>query len=124
MRQLVFLIPALVFVACATHPPPADKPLFDDVPVAEGLSYDRWTGNRTSSGHIRVGTQELSGRRGIKDVAQFYRTALPAHGWTLQRDEPGPPAKLSFVKKEEQCDIEVASAQDGVAVVVRLGYKK
>ncbi len=123
MRQTIFLIPALIFVACASNAPAQELRRFDDLPIPEGLTYERWSGNVSPSG-LRVGTQEHAGKRGVKDVAKFYRDTLPAHGWQLAGDEPGDPAKLSFVKKEEKCDVVVAGTADGVKVTVKLDYKK
>jgi predicted small lipoprotein YifL len=136
MRRAFVVVALGALAACGGKPPieRADSPgiekaTFQDVPIPDGLNYDRGTGHKTPDGSIRVYTQELSGRRSLEEVAAFYRGTLPKHhGWWLTNETPGPPAKLSFVKGKEMCDVTITPTQStptagGVSVVVKLDYR-
>ncbi len=121
MTRTIFLVLALA-AGCSQNPPaPQGKVNFQDVPIPGGLNYDEGYGNATPSGNIRVYTQELSGKKRPEEIAKFYRETLPIHGWTVGADDG---RKLSFTKKEERCDVEIASTADGVKVKVKLDYGK
>ncbi|MBI2930770.1 MAG: hypothetical protein HYY16_03895 [Planctomycetes bacterium] len=128
MKRTIFTFGILTLAACGQVGKPADSPLrekavFQDVPVPEGLTYDAGTGRTTPAGNIRVYTQEFSGNRKLEDIVTFYRQTLPLHGWSLSGEEGKDPVKLVFLKKDEQCVVNVASHQGGVKVGVKLDYK-
>lgn len=118
----------LVLLAACKEPPIQTPPspsttgrLFEDLPVPEGFTYSENISNTNPTGAFRVITQKLRGpNRRIEGAVNYYKAALPPHRWELEREDgkaPGP-VKLSFVKKEERCRIEISDESPTVVRVV------
>ena len=58
---------------------------------------------------------------------KFYKEAFPVHGWTLQSEEGDlrDAVRLSFVKKDERCVVDVKDAsQTLVRSTLRVSRKE
>ncbi|MBI4564559.1 MAG: hypothetical protein HY716_07710 [Planctomycetes bacterium] len=126
MKILSATAACLLMAACASTPssPGVEKAVFPDLPAAEGLKYDAGYGQSTPSGEIRTYRQEYSGSRRLADVAQFYRDALPKHGWTPAGSEGENPMTLRFEKKAEAVTIGLDGRGPLLKVTVNVGLKK
>jgi hypothetical protein len=114
--------------ACAEGPkvvqplPPGNASLHPDLPSPQGFVFVENQSHSSPTGSFRVVNQTLEGKeRRVEGAVKFYKEAFPAHGWTLEKEEGQAPGtiRLSFVKKEERCRIEISEPTRAV-VTVRL----
>ena len=119
MRFLALLLP-LALAACE-NPPKVMNPdspstvgaLHADLPAPNGFVYVKNVGDTNPTGAFRVLTQILEGKeQRVEAAAQFYKQAFPTHGWTLESEEGSArdAVRLSFLKKEERCRVEIKDA--------------
>ena len=116
MRFLV--LPILLILAACENPPKVVQPdspstlgaLHPDLPAPGGFVYVKNVGDTNPSGTFRVLTQVLEGKdQRVEAATKFYKETFPAHGWTLEGQEgtPKDTVRLSFVKKQERCRVEI-----------------
>lgn len=115
------LLSATLLLAACENPPKVVTPdspstrgaVHADLPAPQGFVYTENIGDKNPAGTFRVLTQALSGKdQRVDGAVAFYKQALPGHGWTLEKEEGDARSavRLSFVKKEERCRIEVKDA--------------
>jgi hypothetical protein len=119
---------AALLASCAEGPkvvqplPPGNASLHPDLPAPQGFVFVENQSHSSPTGSFRTVNQVLEGKeRRVEGALQFYKEAFPVHGWTLEKEEGRPPGpiRLSFVKKEERCRIEISESSPTV-VAVRL----
>ncbi len=95
----------------------------EDLPPPEGFTYapNECFGNTSPTGAFRVWTQVLRGNRRVEQAVNFYKEVFPRHKWTLEKEEGNPKtdARLSFVKQDERCRIEVKD-ESATSVLIKL----
>jgi hypothetical protein len=108
-------------------PPPGSQALQEDLPAPHGFELKDNQTHTNPTGAFRVVKQYLQGRnRKIDYVVGFYEETFPKHGWTLEKkggDLKNGPASLSFLKKDERCDIEVKD-ETSATVGIRLNVTR
>ncbi len=127
MRLWPFAVIAVAFAACKEprivqpEPPMEVGKLQEDLPLPEGFTCSENYGNKNPTGDFRVWTQVMRGNRRVEQAVAFYKEAFPKHKWTLEKEEGNlkTEARLSFVKREERCNIEIKD-ESATSVVIRL----
>lgn len=123
-----------LLASCAEGPPQVVQPLppghaalHPDLPAPQGFVFVENQSHSSPTGSFRVVHQVLEGKeRRVDGAVKFYKEAFPTHGWTLEKEEGQPPGpvRLSFVKKEERCRIEISeSSRTVVAVRLKVNRK-
>lgn len=128
-----WVLPALLALAACENPPKVVQPdspstvgaTHIDLPAPRGFVYVQNIGDTSPTGAFRVVTQVLEGKdQRLPAAVAFYKEAFPAQGWTLEGEEAGPrDARLSFVKKQERCKIEIKDAPDKVTSTLKVNRK-
>lgn len=110
-------------------PPMAVGTVHEDLPPPEGFSYvpNECFGNTSPTGAFRVLTQVMRGNRRVEQAVAFYKEVFPArHKWVLEKEEGNPrnDARLTFVKQDERCVIEIKdTSQTNVQIRVKVNRK-
>jgi hypothetical protein len=107
-------------------PPMTVGTVHEDLPPPEGFTYVDNYGNTSPTGSFRVLTQTMRGNRRVELAVSFYKEVFPRHKWTLEKEEGNlkTDAKLSFVKNDERCRIEIRDeSQTSVLVKLKVDRK-
>lgn len=113
-----WILPALLALAACENPPKVltpDSPstvgaVHVDLPAPQGFVYVKNISDSSPTGAFRVVNQVLEGRnQRVQAAVDFYKQAFPAQGWSLEKEEGSArdAVRLSFVKKEERCRVEI-----------------
>jgi hypothetical protein len=102
-------------------PPMSVGVVHEDLPAPEGFSYVDNFGNTSPTGAFRVLTQTMRGNRRVEQAVNFYKEVFPRHKWTMEKEEGNlkTDARLSFVKGDERCGIEIKD-ESQTSVFIRL----
>jgi hypothetical protein len=126
-KTLALALALLAALGCraTTNPtsPGVENEVFNDLPAAPGMTYDKGYGYKSPPGQLRSYEQQYSGSRRIEDVKAFYEQALPHHGWTLKNSSGGDPATLTFENKMEKVDVKLQTVGGLLKVTVTVGAK-
>ncbi len=132
MKLWPIALVALAFLGCKEprivqpDPPMNVGMLHEDLPPPEGFTYFENFGNTSPTGAFRVLTQALRGNRRVEGAVNFYKEAFPRHKWTLEKEEGDlkTEARLSFVKNDERCRIEIKDeSQTSVLIRIKVDRK-
>lgn len=107
-------------------PPMTVGAVHEDLPPPEGFAYVDNYGNTSPTGAFRVLTQTLRGNRRVELAVNFYKEVFPRHKWTLEKEEGNlkTDARLSFVKNDERCSIEIRDeSQTSVFIKIKVDRK-
>ena len=134
MKKTLALL-ALAVAGCQDGPkvvapesPSRSGALHQDLPAPPGFVYVENLTDTSPTAAFRVVNQVLEGRnQRVAGAVKFYKEAFPVHGWTLQSEEGDlrDAVRLSFVKKDERCVVDVKDAsQTLVRSTLRVSRKE
>lgn len=134
MRSWLLLATLTLALAACENPPKVMTPdspssvgaLHTDLPAPGGFVYVKNISDTSPTGAFRVVTQVLEGKdQRVESAARFYKEAFPAQGWTLESEEGGvrEGLRLSFVKKEERCRVELKDGPGAVTSTLKVNRK-
>ena len=82
MRRILVLSLCLVAAtACASSPPKVQRSEFEDIPVANGLTYQPSQSTIIESPTVKAARLVYRGRVEVDSLAVAFRTTLEANGW-------------------------------------------
>ena len=124
MRIATILALALALGGCATTQPTSpglEKAVFEDIPAAEGMTYESGYGHKSRSGDLRTYTQVYVGSRRLEDVRRFYEEAMPVHKWVQVSAEGADPVTLTFDRRAERVVVTIGRSGTLLKVTVKVG---
>jgi type IV pilus biogenesis protein CpaD/CtpE len=80
-RVIAVAVLALALAGCASNPPRPVKSLFEDIPVAKGMSYQAGDSTVIETPTVQAAREVYRGRIELESLATATRTTLEANGW-------------------------------------------
>lgn len=130
IRALFAICLALTLTGCAMFEPKADPtvPLepngalrFADVPVPSGFKLLPQNSYSFENAGVRVGMLRYQGKATMEQVANFYKSSMAVHKWSLLNSIEYGQQMFNFEKENESCIVTLTPKGSTVLINISLG---